>query len=629
MQALFGTAVQDYYLDLVRENFNKRKARLEQVRTREDALRYINEVKSKISKLFPLPEEKTPLDAHETGVLDLGYCLMHKIIFYSRPNYPVTGNLYLPKTNGKVPAVLFLCGHSGNGKAFEVYQIAQRALVQHGFAVFAIDPVCQGERLQYLDYPNYKYSSNMCHRHNIWGRQLLLSGDTLGVWRVWDAIRALDYLLDRPEVDSTRVGVTGVSGGGTIATFMNALENRLTMAAPGCYITTWLHNVENELPADSEQMPPGTFAAGLEMGDFLIARAPRPLLIAGMSNDFFDPRGTKETYEEVRRVYQLLDAESSIQLSIGNGDHEFTSEVRTAVCDMFSKVAGTSTLTISDDIPAASPESEILCAPAGQVKNIPGNRYIHEFAAEQATKLTTARPQHSQKELCEIMRTMLKLDTPFTPHYRVLRERRQADNMVFSRFGLETELPNRLMCVLKLKNKNNAFYHIPRAERIILYIPHLDSQDELSLMTFPEDAMVYGLDIRGIGECTPSGCDQTPKRDFFAEYEFDYHYASLGLMFGKPYLSGKVKDILCAVELLSKDGAKIELHANGQGSIPATIAALLSDKIEKLKLINPVESWESMTKEINPPYPLSVLIPGVLIQTDLPEIRAAISDKLC
>lgn len=71
-----------------------------------------------------------------------------------------------------------------------------------------------------------------------------------------------------------------------MTTFVNALEDRLTMAAPSCYITTWVHNVENELPADSEQMPPGTLAAGLEMGDFLIARAPRPLVVLGQSNDF-------------------------------------------------------------------------------------------------------------------------------------------------------------------------------------------------------------------------------------------------------------------------------------------------------------------------------------------------------
>ena len=115
MTPLFGTAVQDYYLDLVRKNFTARKARLEALRTKEDAERYVAGVRAKIAKLFPFPAEKTPLDAQETGTLDFGSYVMHKIIYYSRPKYPVTGNLYLPKTTEKVPAVLFLCGHSGNG----------------------------------------------------------------------------------------------------------------------------------------------------------------------------------------------------------------------------------------------------------------------------------------------------------------------------------------------------------------------------------------------------------------------------------------------------------------------------------------------------------------------------------
>ena len=132
------------------------------------------------------------------------------------------------------------------------------------------------------------------------------------------------------------------------------------------------------------------------------------------------------------------------------------------------------------------------------------------------------------------------------------------------------------MSVLKLKAKNTLYFHLPETKKIVLYIPHLDSQDELSEMSFPDDVTVYGLDIRGIGECTPSGCDQPEPRDFFNEYQFDYHYASLGLMFGKPYLSGKVKDILCAAELLARNGAEIEVQANGQGTIPALIAALLS-----------------------------------------------------
>ena len=136
-----------------------------------------------------------------------------------------------------------------------------------------------------------------------------------------------------------------------MTTFVNALEDRLTMAAPSCYITTWVHNVENELPADSEQMPPGTLAAGLEMGDFLIARAPRPLVVLGQSNDFFDPRGTRETYEEVRKVYRLLGAEDSIRLTIGHGDHGYSKENREAMYSLFNDTAKVAA-------PAAEPASE-------------------------------------------------------------------------------------------------------------------------------------------------------------------------------------------------------------------------------------------------------------------------------
>ena len=494
-----------------------------------------------------------------------------------------------------------------------------------GYAVLAIDPVSQGERLQFLDFPEFKGSC--CWEHNVMGKQLLLTGETMGAWRAWDAVRGLDYLLSRPEVDTTRVGLTGNSGGGTMTTFVNALEDRLTMAAPSCYITTWVHNVENELPADSEQMPPGTLAAGLEMGDFLIARAPRPLVVLGQSNDFFDPRGTRETYEEVRKVYRLLGAEDSIRLTIGHGDHGYSKENREAMYSLFNDTAKVAAPAAEPDDVKLSPEQEIYCAPEGQVRNLPVNKYIREFAAEKASGLAAARKPRTKQELCELMRNLLRLDEAFIPHYRVLRGR-YTDKGFYSRFGLETEPDGRLMSVLKLKAKNTLYFHLPETKKIVLYIPHLDSQDELSEMSVPDDVTVYGLDIRGIGECTPSGCDQPEPRDFFNEYQFDYHYASLGLMFGKPYLSGKVKDILCAAELLARNGAEIEVQANGQGTIPALIAALLSGKITSLKLMNAPDSWDSMVRTPVPGYALSVLIPGVLAQTDLPELRKAIAEKL-
>ncbi len=621
MTPLFGNAVNEYYLDLIRKNYIGRKTRLAAIRTREDAERYVAEVKAKIAKCFTLPAEKTPLNPVITGTRDFGSYEMRKIVYYSRPEFPVTGSLYMPKTSGKVPAILFLCGHSENGRASEAYQTCQRAFAEKGYAVLAIDPVSQGERHQFTDIPEFK--GGCTSEHNTMGKQLVLSGDTMGSWRAWDAIRGVDYLETLPEVDTSRIGVIGNSGGGTMTTFVNALEERFIMAAPSCYITTWKNNVENELPVDAEQIPTGAAGAGLEMSDFLIARAPRPLIILAKSNDFFDPRGTQDTYEEVRRIYKLLGAEDMVQRVFAEGGHGLGQVQREAAYGFFSKVAGVDTDAKEPEIAVLS-EAEIFSAPAGQVKNLPVNKFLREFAAEQADELAANRKVHTKAELRDIMRELLKLDQSFVPHFRSLRSRYKVESQdkvtVFSRFGLETEPDGRLMSVLKLKNPGY-FSLPPKTDKVTLYIPHLDSEDELMEMDYPAEGMLYGLDVRGVGECTPAGCDQPEERNFFAPYQFDYHYASLGILLDKSYLGGKVKDILCAIELLTRNGEKLELQARGQGTVPAIIAALFCDKISSVKLIDAPESWGAQAHMVIPSLPLSAMLFNVLKETDLPEIR--------
>ena len=137
------------------------------------------------------------------------------------------------------------------------------------------------------------------------GNQMQLVGEFFGQWRLWDGIRGLDYLLSRPEADRTRVGVTGNSGGGTMTTYLTAFDDRFTMAAPGCFVTRYFCNLENELPSDSEQIPPGILAAGLDMADFFVAQIPRPTILLGQENDFFDVRGLRATFEELRRLYRI------------------------------------------------------------------------------------------------------------------------------------------------------------------------------------------------------------------------------------------------------------------------------------------------------------------------------------
>ncbi|MBO7742390.1 MAG: acetylxylan esterase, partial [Victivallales bacterium] len=296
MTCRFGTVLQDYYLDKVRSVNARRDARFAAMQTREDVLDYIAEVREKIAAAFPMPEERgvTP-EVVVTSAREYDKFRMECVIYYSRPGYPVTANLYLPKVDGKVPAVIVACGHSPNGKARDFYSKAGITFAEMGYAALVVDPVGQGERWQFVNVPDaFEVDGRCTHEHNMTGKLLSLTGEFFGAWRVYDLIRGLDYLLSLPQVDASRVGITGTSGGGTLTAFTQALEPRFTMAAPSCYITSWQRNIENEIPADIEQMPPGLLAEGLEMGDLLLPLAPRPILILGQDNDFFDPRGTVE-----------------------------------------------------------------------------------------------------------------------------------------------------------------------------------------------------------------------------------------------------------------------------------------------------------------------------------------------
>ena len=623
----FGNAVQEFYLEKIRLNQQERKKRLAMLKTRGDAEKLVAETRAKVRSCFQFPAEKCPLNAGITGTQEYPEFTMEKILFHSRENYTVSANFYLPKNrNGKVPAVLFLCGHAASGKASPAYQTAMRGLVLRGFAVLAIDPVGQGERHQFLDVPGFP-QENPCMEHNILGKQLLLNGEWFGAWRTYDAVRGMDYLLTRPEIDPARVGVYGNSGGGTLTAWVSAVDDRFFAMAPSCFVTTWVHDLENELPSDIEQCPPNAMKKGLEIADFLIAAAPRPCLLLGQKNDFFDPRGIVEVRDELKSLYALLGCEDRIDLCIGPGSHGLSVTLREAAYEFFCRHAGLVNPAETEGTIEPPEKSETFAAPGGEVVNLPNERKVHDLILEQTAAFKTARRSLSLPEIRRILMDRMGMDEPEVPYYRVLRRRSCGAASSCSRFGLETE-PGRVMCILHLFK--NPYYHFADAEKILLGIPHQDSVTEFAELQV-EQADLYALDVRGVGECTPTSCNLPAGADFFAGYGFDFHYAALGCMFGKTILGGRVKDILSAVELLSQHSGNIELEGHGIGGIPALIAAVLSDKIRGIRLKDVPDSWESMIVPTCPEpelSPMSCMIPGIMRDLDLPDLRSVLADKI-
>jgi dienelactone hydrolase len=332
----FPRMMQEHLGAAVRACDERRRARLATLRDKADAEAYVEEVRGKILQSFgPLPE-KTPLNARVTGVLRRDAYSIEKLIFESRPGFLVTANLYLPAgLDQPAPGVVGVCGHSTGGKAEAAYQSFCQGLARKGFVVLIIDPISQGERLQYVDSELRSRIGVGVREHLYAGNQQFLVDEFLGTWRAWDGIRALDYLLTRPEVDARHVGITGNSGGGTMTTWLCGLERRWTMAAPSCFVTTFRRNFENELPADTEQCPPRALALGLDHEDFIAAMAPKPVILLGKERDFFDIRGTEAAYARLRKLYRLLGAEGNIAMFAGPTTHGFSQENREAMYGWF------------------------------------------------------------------------------------------------------------------------------------------------------------------------------------------------------------------------------------------------------------------------------------------------------
>jgi hypothetical protein len=414
--------------------------------------------------------------------------------------------------------------------------------------------------------------------------------------------------------------VTGKSGGGTLTTWVAAADPRPIAVAPSCYVTSWLHNIENELPADIEQMPPRILEFGMEMGDLLLAQAPRDILVLGQKNDFFDARGVTETAEEVKHINALLGGRT--EAFVGPTSHGFSVHNRQAVYAFFLKSAGLRGNAKEPPI-KLPPEAETYAA-KGDVFTIPGTLNIRTIISEKAAALAKARKPLPLPKLREAVARILGIDgLPTAPHYRVLRtiDRERTHE---ARFALETE-PGRPMAVL-VQFANDCIFHLEAPSKgVTLYVADQNSRTELLARSAKDDEAVFGLDVRSIGETMPSGTDQPAVRDFYEPYQSDYHYAALGTMFGEPIIGGKVRDVLAAIELLAANGAKkVRLEGHGLGAIPALFVALLSDKVTELELTDAIESFEAEANNPASLLPLSCIPPGILEVTDIPEILSSL-----
>jgi len=277
--------------------------------------------------------------------------------------------MYIPNDlQGPTAAVLFVCGHHEQAKHQDEYQIVCRHLVSAGFVVLAIDPIGQGERFSYYR-PETGTSSIRwgTHEHDHVGAQCLPLGDALGRYFVHDAIRGIDYLCTRPEVDPDRIGLTGNSGGGTQSSMIMMADPRIAAAAPATFIMNREEYMYAGQAQDAEQLWPGLSKTGFDHEDILLAMAPKPVLVLAVAYDFFPIEGTLKTVSRVRRFWEMRGKADLLQCFVDRCDHHYTPLMAVKTAEFFSEhLLGDKRTPCSDTIRYIDPPL-LWCTEKGQV----------------------------------------------------------------------------------------------------------------------------------------------------------------------------------------------------------------------------------------------------------------------
>ncbi len=375
------------------------------IRTQADADRRKATVRAKLTELIGgLPTYSGPLHARITGRLESSTHTIEKVIFESLPGFYITANLYRPNAPGRYPAILVPSGHTQEGKPET--QILAANLAAKGFIALAYDPIGQGEREQtYLPQLGRALAGGGGNEHLELGARSILIGESVARYFIFDAKRAVDYLISRPDVDPDRIGVTGCSGGGAITTYVGVFDPRIKTAAPGCSINSF-RTLFAGPTADSEMSLPAFLANGLDMADFFEVAAPLPWLMMATTEDYFRPEGARAVYTEARRWYELYGAGDRIRFFVGTGPHGTPRDSREEIYRWMIRWLAGGKGDPTDQPVKLYTNLELQVTGSGNVDGEPGSRKLYQIIADEF------RARRQKRGVPELLAELRRLGVP-------------------------------------------------------------------------------------------------------------------------------------------------------------------------------------------------------------------------
>jgi hypothetical protein len=277
-------------------------------------------------------------------------------------------------------------------------------------------------------------------------------------------------------------------------------------------------------------------------------------------------------------------------------------------------------------------DETLWCTEKGQVSTL-NSRTVISFTAARSEELKTRRGPLDAAEVRRAVDALIPSRPRQTPDYQIMRSLagRRYSTTHATHYAIETE-PHVRAIVTRLSEI--PFYSRPPIGpgRVILYVSHASSDSELreeqlvkQLIEDEPHSEFYALDVRGIGDSQPQTCGEN---QFHVPYGSDYFYAAQAIMLGLPYPVQRAFDILRVIDWIKSRGrTEIHLAALGEGTIPATLAAVVSDDVGRVTLKHALIAYSEIAEAEHYDWPSSTFIPSVLTRFDLPDCYRALAAK--
>jgi pimeloyl-ACP methyl ester carboxylesterase len=581
-----------------------------------------------------LPEQKTPLNPKITGKIQMAGFSIEKLIFESLPGIYVTALVYSPDDHSqKHPAVLVPAGHATNGKIH--YQALSQRLAARGYVVIAWDPVGQGERSQFWDAKAGKSRYNLvCAEHAVLGNLSYLAGANLARWEIWDGMRSVDYLLTRPDVDAGRISITGTSGGGTQTALIAALDPRIKVAVPSCYISSLPMRMGNRIFADPDSDPEqdlfGMTSQGVDHPGLLLLIYPRPVMVASAVLDFFPIEGARRSFREAQRVYERFGHADRLAMTEGYHQHQYSDENQEAGLDFLDRF---NQMPVRHGLaePKLLSDRELLCTQSGQV-------LLEQSGARSLVEIIREYYEERKKQLALSLGEEYRNGAPGRIDKWQVEKFKGAppgENQILWEFigGSTAGIAQVDRYILHY----NGLLAMP-----LLYIHTPSNGNQKTVLWFSETGKAtsanwpalqqllqsgYDLvtfDFRGLGETRMPFTAVSPDDPTLGKLDFDHAYANPlsgvlanyvynSLLTGRPYFYQMIEDSEIAGRFAAeKLGAKpVFVTAPGDAFTLASAVAEIFPEIKLLPQPNRTALlWSEIVEKEQETWPIQYLVPG-------------------